>query len=610
MIRRNLLTPLYWILSLTVLGLATWLMLMPDPVVPQPKREADGKGVEITSFSGRNKKQIRIWATRQRNTDDRNCYFDQFRAEITPDSPDGEIINAYATEAYLFNNSHNIELRGDVRVESKSLLLKGPYLLLKDQKHLSSEEEISYFLRQVSGSAHKGLRYNMQKEVIKLFAVRGLMEREDGRFLYQCRELTLYRAEHRLHFLDQVVIDGAGRRLSCQRLAIDFDREMKEVSAALAVGKVRVTAQPPEAGQQGNRYTIKSGRMQGLYEQGLLQKAEYREGVAITIVTPSGELSSKSDVLLMTMDPQSGAVREIEIPVSGEWSMKRGKRGFAVRADQGRLLFDAQGELVSSEGKGKVVFRIDDFTGEGDQLVYRPGKNSAVVSGEGSWIKKESQLFHGKSLSLDTAANELSSSDGVVSSISLKGRPPFQADPVMIHAQTVHLQDRRNRIQYKGRVRVSQRKLNLGCEMLQVSDDGIEAEKDVVFRFEDNERPVLLRGGKLSIVGRKKPQITITEKANLIIDNNQILAETLVMEWGEGQAGIDSVRGQKAVEFEGSGYQTRSDNLFWNLQKEMMRFTGEVTIKKGKDFESKGEEVELDTKTQQLRILTRSGRKE
>lgn len=604
--KRRFLKTILWLTGIGVLAAAAWLMLMPDPVVETEKREADGEGVEIISFTAGNKKQIRIVARRQRNAEGNNRYFDDFEAELEPKGPKSEPVHVYAELAYLFNNDFNIEMRNNVRIESKSLLLTGPYLLLKDKNYLTGDREMNFRLNQVSGKAGKGLNYNMLKEVIKLFEVEGVMDWEGTAHHFKCRELTITRASRRLHLLGDVVIEGAGRKLVCQRMAVDFDDQMQETRAVLAVENVQLFSSPQPGSEDRNRYSYKAGRMSGSYENGMLKESELRQAVELKIFTPKGEVDGSSDVFYVRLDPAAGRIRQVEMPAKGKWTYRGKKRNFEVLGDRGRFDFDEEGELVRSESNGAVSFRLDAYSGEGDRLLYTPGRSRAVVSGPGTWIRKRGQLFHGKSIEVNTARNSLNSRQGVASSVTLNDRPPFSAEPVMIRAETVDLEDRQGSIRYTGSVEVSQKGLRLQCQNLLIAKGEIVADGKVVFSFQNQDQNVLLAGEKLAVSGGKKPLIQVHNQAKVILEDNQILAGGLMIRWRSGNQGIGSIEAEREVRFTGVEYRTESDRMDWNLEGKKMLFTGNVTVEKGKEFQSRGEEVEIDTQTQQLRILTRS----
>ncbi len=604
--KRRVLKLLLWLAGTGILVAAAWLMLMPGPVEKIQKREADGEGVEIISFTAGNKKQIRISARRQRNAEGNNRYFDDFEAELEPKSPKSETIHVYSRIAYLFNDDYNIEMKDNVRIESKSLLLTGPYLLLKEKNYLTGDREMDFRLNQVTGKAGKGLNYNMLTEIIKLFEVAGVMDWEGEPHHFKCQELTITRTSHRMHFKGDVVIEGAGRKLVCQRMAVDFDDQMKETRAVLAVENVQLFSYPLPGDEDKNRYAYKAGRMSGTYENGILRESELRQSVELKIFTPKGEVTGSSNVFFVRLDPAAGSIRQVEMPGKGDWSYRGKKRNFEVTGDRGRFDFDEHGELSRSESNGLVSFKLDAYSGEGDKLVYSPGRNRATVSGPGTWIRKKGQLFHGKSIEVNTARNALNSNQGVASSVTLRNRPPFSVEPLMIRAGTVDLEDRQGSIRYTGSVEVTQEGLKLRCRDLLIADKEISAEGNVLFSFRDKDREVLLKGEKIVVSGGKKPVIDVREKAKVIMGDNQILAGGLVLNWQPNNRGIGSISAEKEVRFTGVEYKTVSDRMIWDLEGEKMRFTGNVTVEKGKEFQSRGEEVEIDTKTQQLRILTRS----
>lgn len=604
--KRKILKLAGWLAALTALAASVWLIFMPEPQVEKTQRVADGEGVEIISFAVGNKKQIRIKARLQRNAEGRDRHFEGFEAEIEPKSAQGEVFHAFSDHAYLFNNEYNIELNDNVRIESKSLLLTGPHLLLKDKNYLTGKDEMSFRLNQVSGKAKKGLNYNMLKEIVKLFDVDGVMDWEGSPHTFRCRELTVTRTAHRVHFLGDVFIEGAGKKLVCQRMAVDFDDAMKETKSVLAVDDVQLISSPSPGTEDKNRYAYKAGRMLGIYQGGLLRESELHGTVELDIDTPSGHVSGRSESFRVRLDEVGGFVKQVEMPGRGEWSYQGERRNFQVTGNQGRFDFDDRGELAESESNGQVDFKLNAYSGQGDKLIYKPKRNLAVISGPGTWIRKRGQLFHGKSIEVDTARNALQSGNGVTSSVTLKKRPPFSAEPVMIRAATVDLEDRQGSIRYTGSVEVTQEKLKLRCQDLYIADQEIVADRDVLFSFQEGDDKVLLTGAKIRIVNNKKtPKITVEGKARLIMAENQVTAGTLTLNWTSGQ-GLSTILADKPVHFQDKQYQVDADKLEWDRNRGKMRFTGTVTVDKGRDFRSKGEEVELDTRTQQLRILSRS----
>jgi len=607
---KKLLKIFLWTLNLSVVCFLGWLLLMPEMPVETQVRSADGEGIVSLRFTP-DKKDIKIRAVRQRNAENGNYYLDGFQAEI--ESNQGDLFHVYADQAYIFNHGHNSELERNVRIESESLHLTGEYLLLKDLYFLASQKEMAFVVKQTSGTARKGISYNMKDEVIKLFDVSGVMDWQGVPHQFQCEELTISRTIHRLHFNKNVIIEGAGKRLMCQRMAIDFDDQMRETKAVLAVGDVQLFSSPLPKEDIGNRYEFKAGRMQGVYEQGHLQESELRESVELSIFTPKGEVKGDAEVFFVRLDPVGGFLKEVEMPVWGTWSYEGEQRSFSVTGDQGLFDFDQNGELASSESKGFVSFKLDNYSGEGDTLSYQPASNKALISGMGSRIRKKGQLFHSKTIEVNTTLNVLKSENGVTSSVTLKKRPPFSAKPVMVRAQTVELEDRQGQIHYTGNVEVSQDKLRLRCQDLIIADQEIVADKDVLLSFQDQSETVLLSGGTIRISGQKEPVIVVEnvdKKAQVIMGVNQIVSKKMTLNWNPAnQGGIGRILAKDQVRFKGDTYLADSDILDWDLNEEKMCFLGNVIVKKGKDFESKGEEVEIDTRSQKLRILNRSSKR-
>jgi lipopolysaccharide export system protein LptA len=606
---RKLLKLVGWLVALGSLTFLVWVAVRPETRAEPVNKPADGEGVEHLSFGKGNKKQIKFRASRQRNADNNESYYDEFVAEIEPKNANGEIITASSDLAFVFNSAFNIELKGHVRIESPTLLLTGPYLLLKDQNHLSSDQTMEFRIRDISGTAAKGLVYSMVDEVVKLFAVKGKMMKDGILHDFSCRELTLDRGRHLLHLAGQIGMDGGGKVLSCERLSITFDDQMREIQKVAAVENVRLVSRADSEGKGVNRYEFTSGRMGATYTGGVMDHSELRENAELSIKTPAGEITSNSEVFVCRVDPQSGNLRAVDMPVKGEWTYRAPDGFFFTSANQGRFLFDEEGELNNSEAKGEVDFKIDEYTGGGDRLVYQPRVGKARVSGPGTWIKKKGRLVYGKGgIDVDTKKNELSSDNWVLSSVTMKGRPPFGSEPVMINARSVTLLDRENRIRYSGSVVVSQDKLKLLCGNLLLADEELTAEQDVVFSFQGKDGPVTLRGDTLRIQGRTEPVITLSGQAQAFVGDKQIAAKLITLKWDKRGKDLQTLLAENGVRFIGGTYQTDSDNLNWDLEREMMNFRGRVTIRREGAFESRGEEVEINVRTQELRILTRSAR--
>ncbi len=604
--KKKVLTLFLWMLSFALVTAAGWLVLVPEkPPAGKPLRQADGEGVEILSFTAGDKKQIKIRAARQRNAEDRNRYFDEFEAELEPKSAPGEIIHVFADLAYLYDNATNIDMEGHVRIESTSLQLTAPFLSLKGQNHLSGDKEMTFQLNQISGTARKGLSYSMVDEVIKLFDVSGVMDREGVLHEFRCLEMTISRVEHFLHLQGDVRLEGGGKTLDCQILVVEFDEHMRETKSVLAVDGVRLVTELQDEEQGGRRYEFKSGRMSGNYEQGHLRESELRESVELIIQTAGGEITSQSQVFYVHLDPVSGSLTEVEMPEWGEWTFVGDRRRFSVLCDQGRFFFDDKGELDKSEAKHFVTFKMDDYTGGGDELLYQPKRNFISISGPGTWVRRGAQLFHGKTIEVNTSRNELNSLNGVVSSVAMKGRPPFSSEPVMISAKTVSLEDQTDRIRYSGNVELSQEKLLLRCQDLVITEKELTAEKSALFSFQNKTDSVLVMGDSFRISGLSEPQIIVKGKARLVLADNKVESERLVMNWNVDTKGLSTVISEEKVYFSGLGYEVNSDILLWSLDDERLRFNGNVLVKKGKEFESRGEEVEIESRTRVLKILTR-----
>lgn len=606
---RKLVKTVIWLAVSATVVFLVWLAVMPEKQAVPDTNLVHGKGVDYTNFPGEKKKRIKFKASQQRKGEGQGSYFDGFTAEIEPKHAKGEVINASSDLAIFMDSGNHIELKANVRIESPSLLLTGPYLLLKNQNYLSSEQPMVFRLKEISGKAAKGMIYSMLEEVVKLFGVKGRMMKDGVMHDFSCQELSLNREKHVLLMNGEVSMDGGGKILNCERLSITFDDRMEEIQKVAAVEDVRLVSRERTVDQGTNRYEFKAGRMGASYVSGLMETSELREHVELTILTPKGEILSLSEVFVCQVDPPSGNLRTVEMPVRGEWTYQGPDRFFFTSALKGKFQFDETGELSSSEAKGDVDFKIDEYSGGGDRLVYQPRNGKARVSGPGTWIRKKGQLFYGKGgIDVDTTRNDLSSTNWVMSSVSMKGRPPFASAPVMINARSVHLTDRENRILYSGTVEVTQDKVKLKCQDLLLADEELTADRDVLFSFQGKDGPVLLQADSMRISGRKEPVITLEGHAQVLMGDNQVGAQKIVLLWGARQQALKSLQAEKGVHFVGGTYLVDGDSLAWDMEKEMMRFLGRVTIRKGTSFESRGEEVEINVRTQELRILTRSVR--
>ena len=168
----------------------------PDPMPAD--FAADGLGMEQTIFDGDNRRIIELKSSSSRKGEQDRIYMQNLDARLLKQGRLSEDIHVQGEEGYVENNYHNLLVRKNAKISSRRFVLESDQFFLKDRAILRTKKPVAFSLRDLKGTAAKGMAYYLKQNLIKLFDTRGVHMRQGREYKFQAGTLWFVEKERKL----------------------------------------------------------------------------------------------------------------------------------------------------------------------------------------------------------------------------------------------------------------------------------------------------------------------------------------------------------------------------------------------------------------------------
>jgi lipopolysaccharide export system protein LptA len=573
--------------------------------------KVDGETMVHATYDKEHRKAMELKCTEAINESDDKTDMKNIEGVIYKKGRMNKDINISGKSGYVANNSQNFFIEGDAKVTSEDFSLKGPSFLLEGQAEMSTEKKVDYKAKDLQGIATNGIRYYLKLNVLKFFNTRGRYKRDNRDFDFSTDVLWVIDKDKIVVMEKNTVIRETGSILRSDWLSLKFTGNFQHISEATSQKSSYFYLEDKEKQEIKE---IKSGNISSYYDDsGKMTRVLVMQNSEIHLKSKTDHLLINSDKIEMFFDPESGKATRIDIPTPGQVE-NTGKTKFRITADAINAAYNKKGELSTCEGKGNAVFIIDEYNGNADRLFYDITRDLITMTGPNSKvINGESNTFNSTKFTVDTGQKILSSTDGVKSTILLKKKNVlFSEAPMFLNAKEFRILEKKKKFRYDTRVQLMQDDISLNTDTLEITDENqIEANGKVSLSFKNGggegsggpgASDVAIKAENIVFNARER-NIDITGNAAIKSGETLLKADHLVVRFNETN-GITDISGDGNIEFLKDDLSGRSGKVQWLFGKEMMILKNSPRVTKKSGGATSGKELEIDLKTNTIKILS------
>jgi len=567
---------------------------------------ADGLGMQQAIFDGSNRRIIELKSSRSRKGEKDRIYMDDLDARVLSKGRMSEDIHVTGEEGYVENNYHNLLVRKNAAITSKSFSLKAERFFLKDRALLRSKDPVTFNLRDLEGNAAKGLTYYLKQNLIKLFKVRGIHRRRGGEYRFQAEVLWFIEDEHKLILEKNAHIQGPDSQLKGNWISITFDNENKVVRETKSQGKVHLHT---ELSQDPPRMrNIRCGILTGLHdENGDIQNLKLVHDVTVNLRRGERRSRIRSEILDVFFLPGGEKIDRIDVPSGGE-VLNTGGSQFTALADRMRFTFK-DGELSTWDGEGNGSLRSKDFSCRSDRIDYNALKRMIILKGEECRVINGRNVFIAPNFTIHTEKKWLRGEGNVRTTFHPeRPQPPFTAQPFFIQSREVILLDQKGTARFSGSVQLLQDAANLSAKTLTLNPEKhLMANNNVRLTFKSQEDAVEVWGEKL-VFDPEKRNLTILDKGGIQSGTTRLDADGLIISFSKDDH-LKNISAEGSIRFQKDDISGEADKVMWDFAGRKMRFEGNASLSKKQGGKAEGEILEMDLESNHVRVRSQHQRR-
>lgn len=569
--------------------------------------KVDGETMVHATYDKEHRKAMELRCTEAINESEDKTDMKDIEGVIFKKGRMNKDINVSGKSGYVANNSQNFFLEGDAKVTSEDFSLKGPSFLLEGQAEMSTEKKVDYKTKDLQGIANNGIRYYLKLNVLKFFNTRGRYKRDNRDFDFNTDVLWVIDKDKIVVMEKNTVIREANSILRSDWMSLKFTGNFEHISEATSQKSSYFYLEDKEKKEIKE---IKSENISSYYnDTGKLSRVLVMQKGEILLKSKTDHLMINSDKIEMFFDPDSGKATRIDIPSPGQVE-NSGKTKFRITADTIKAAYNKKGELSTCEGKGNTVFNIDEYHGNADRLFYDIARDSITMTGPTAQvINQENNTFNSTKFNVDTGQRILSSSDGVKSTILLKKKNVlFSEAPMFLNAKEFRILEKKKKFRYDTRVQLMQDDISLNTDTLEITDENqIDANGKVSLSFKNRDgdaKDIAIKAENITFNARER-NIDITGNAAIKTGETILKANHLVVRFNETN-GITNISGEGDIEFLKDDLSGTAGKVDWLFGKEMMILKSSPRVAKKTGGATSGKELEIDLKTNTIKILSGS----
>jgi len=572
----------------------------PDPMPAD--FTADGLGMEQTIFDGDNRRIIELKSSSSRKGEQDRIYMQNLDARLLKQGRLSEDIHVQGEEGYVENNYHNLLVRKNAKISSRRFVLESDQFFLKDRAILRTKKPVAFSLRDLKGTAAKGMAYYLKQNLIKLFDTRGVHMRQGREYKFQAGTLWFVEKERKLILEKAASIKGPESDLEGDWISIAFDDDIEIVRETRCQGRAHMRVESP--GDPPLMRDLRCGVLTAQHdENGDISKLSLVRRVTVHLQRGERHSRIKSELLDAAFTPGGKFLSKITIPIPGE-VIHTGGTEFSASADSMSFTFRS-GEIALWRGKGNGNLRGRDFSSRSDSIEFDSPHHLIHLQGKECRVIQEKHVFLAPAFSIHTEKKWMKGKDGVRATFHPKRpQPPFSEKPFFIQSkELLHLDENRT-THFTGSVQLFQDAARLKAESLTMNPDKqLLANGKVRLTFQSETQSITAWGEKLAF-DPEKQRLTIRGKGGFKSTEAQLNAEALSLSF-RGDNRLHSVAAEGSVTFSKDDITGGSDNVLWDFIKREMQFSGNARLEKKQGAKAQGEFLDLDLKSNNMRVRSR-----
>ncbi|HDP95108.1 MAG TPA: hypothetical protein ENN40_07090 [Candidatus Aminicenantes bacterium] len=569
---------------------------------------ADGMGMEQTIFNSDNQPIIELKSASSRHGEKDRVYMTQLdirvlkRKEITDD------IHVKGDEGYVENNYHNLLVRKNAKISSQRFTLQAEEFFLKDRALLKSTFPVTFALRNLEGTAAKGMTYYLNHDMIKLFSARGFHNRQGKAYRFQADTLWFSKKDRKLILEKNARIQGPDSLLSGDWISLSFDGDIELVQQTRCQGKALFHSETDNAAQSdGDAESMRNIRCEILTgehdENGDMRSLSLVRKVTIHLRRRDRHIRIRSELIEARFTPGGVFLEHVRIPIPADVTHTGGTE-FSASASRMEFIFKS-GELTQWLGKGNGDLRSHEFSCRSDTIEFDASHDLIRMKGEDSRVIRENNVFFAPVFSIHTEKKWLRGEKSVRATLHpQRAQPPFSEQPFFIRSQDLLILDENAVTRFTGAVQLLQEKTRLTAESLTLNAKKyLSAEKNVRLVFQSQKDDLEAWGEKITI-DPDKQTLLIKGKGGMQSGATRLNAESLILSFSE-KDGLQTIAADGSVRFEKNDIMGGADRVHWDFPKRNMRFSGNATLEKKGGGKAEGETLEMDLESDNIRIRSR-----
>jgi len=572
-----------------------------------PEFEADGQGMVSIRFNQENRKVLEVQCSEsERETNDKILMKD-IKATVFKKGKINNDIVISGDNGVVENNFHNFTISNNAKIESEDLLAKCKRFSILNQENVATEEKVDYRVKFLEGTAKKGMRLNIKKNLLFLYETTGTYKKEEKSFNYKASFLRFDDNERTLRMRDNCKINNEETILRGQRILLGFNEGYEDVMEIASWGNCYFYIEKKSETPGKEFKEARAAHIKNLYNEGNLKHTRLEKNVKVKLKTKSNTTNVYSNEIEIRHDEKTGNIKSINLPKFSNVK-NTGQNNFKGKANRMELKYNKDGEMSLCKSRGESVFIIDDYKGISFLMVYDIEKNSVNLKGKGSKVVYKQNAFESSAFDVDTKEKKLVSTEGVLSIIQLdaeKSNVLFSKELIYINSKKIEVLNKEGRFTYEENVDLRQKDTLLTADKLTIDEDNnlVASGNGVSLSFKNKEDSVRIKGKEIVFDAKNKK----VEVHNGIVESmgNILKATLLRMEFSNANE-IDEIYGEEKIDFikgedDISG---SSEKVKWLFTKDEILFIDAAQIQRKGRGTTKGKELRLFLKDNRVTITS------
>ncbi|MCJ7525307.1 MAG: LPS export ABC transporter periplasmic protein LptC [Candidatus Aminicenantes bacterium] len=573
--------------------------------------EIEGVNLTYLTFNKNNEKKLEIKCLESQKKGDDKLFMKKITATIFKADKLNKDIHISADSGYAKNDFNDFYLQGNALISSPSFTLSSKSFDLKDLNVLSTQDEVDFKLRDVTGQAKNGLLYIFKNKYLKLFRPKGVLRRAGKPYDFQAQVLRIVDNQKIIHLDKDAIIEGEGTTIKGNRISLQFDQDFANLEWTAAFGNCYF--QSTEIGANGRQQSkeITANQIKMLNDpQGRLQKIAILGDGKISLVDNSNSSLIQSGHIKISFNSETQILETIRALARGTLSI-RGQDNLTVSGDSFLANYSSGGELSEIHAEKKCEFLTDDFSGTAGRLDYNVANSRIEISGKDTAITSKKNIFESSQFLIQTKLRQLGSDQGVKATlIPEKKNILLRAKPVFVTASGMEMSENGDVINFKGKVKLFQDDIELqaGELLFETKSNRISCRGNADLKFiSDNEKIVL--HGKTMVFHADELKIVLEGDARLQQAENMLSARKIELDFNRDDQ-LENITAADQAAFSKKDLSGKAQFLNWFYPRKIILFKNSAEIIKKNAGTIRGQELTFDLSNNEISVSSADDRSE